>query len=179
MRRIVSLLPRQDWIVVGWVMAITIVLFLIGVKSYPMFGDRYEPSHNNGFRYGTSGTSGITRKSQNLVTAERTAPSPFIHCFHGRSVWLLLSAEVILLRPSSSLVSLPLSQRSCCEDLFSLITRPVSRCGAYGSFSFFRRHIFFILDIVKAYFSLWRWLPSWPHASSDGGWQDCWERFVG
>src|SRR5260221_5759827 len=25
-------------------MAITIVLFLIGVKSYPMFGDRYEPS---------------------------------------------------------------------------------------------------------------------------------------
>ncbi len=29
---------------VGWVMAITIVLFLIGVKSYPMFGDRYEPS---------------------------------------------------------------------------------------------------------------------------------------
>ena len=25
-------------------MAITIVLFLIGVKSYPMFWDRYEPS---------------------------------------------------------------------------------------------------------------------------------------
>ena len=44
MRRIVSLLPRQDWIVIGWVMAIKILLFLIGVKSYPMFGDRYEPS---------------------------------------------------------------------------------------------------------------------------------------
>jgi MFS family permease len=44
LRRIVSLLPRQDWIVVGWVMAIKLLLFLIGVKSYPMFGDRYEPS---------------------------------------------------------------------------------------------------------------------------------------
>lgn len=43
MRRIVSLLPRQDWIVVGWVMAIKVLLFLIGVKSYPMFADRYEP----------------------------------------------------------------------------------------------------------------------------------------
>ena len=29
---------------VGWVMAIKLLLFLIGVKSYPIFGDRYEPS---------------------------------------------------------------------------------------------------------------------------------------
>ena len=44
MRRIVSLLPKQDWIVVGWVLAIKILLFLIGIKSYPMLWNRYPPS---------------------------------------------------------------------------------------------------------------------------------------
>ena len=43
LRRIASFLPKQDWIVVGWVIAIKLLLFLIGVKSYPMLWDRYEP----------------------------------------------------------------------------------------------------------------------------------------
>jgi len=43
LRRIASFLPKQDWIVVGWVVAIKLLLFLVGVKSYPMLWDRYEP----------------------------------------------------------------------------------------------------------------------------------------
>jgi len=47
LRRIASLLPKQDWIVVGWVIAIKLLLFLVGVKSYPILWDRYEPRPNN------------------------------------------------------------------------------------------------------------------------------------
>jgi hypothetical protein len=43
LRRIASFLPKQDWIVVGWVIAIKLLLFLVGVKSYPMLWDTYEP----------------------------------------------------------------------------------------------------------------------------------------
>ena len=39
LRRIVSLLPRGDWIVVGWVLAIKALLFFVGAKSYPMLWD--------------------------------------------------------------------------------------------------------------------------------------------
>jgi hypothetical protein len=39
LRRIVSLLPKQDWIVVGWVMAIKALLFFVGAKSYPILWD--------------------------------------------------------------------------------------------------------------------------------------------
>lgn len=47
MRRIASLLPKQDWIVVGWVIAIELFLFVVGVKSYPMIWDSYEPRPHN------------------------------------------------------------------------------------------------------------------------------------
>jgi len=47
LRRIASLLPKQDWIVVGWVIAIKLLLFLVGVKSYPMLWDRPEPRPDN------------------------------------------------------------------------------------------------------------------------------------
>lgn len=36
-----ALLPREDWVVAGWVIAIKILLFALGVKSYPIFWDRY------------------------------------------------------------------------------------------------------------------------------------------
>jgi hypothetical protein len=39
-RRIVSFLPREDWIVVGWVLAIEILLFFVGAKSYPILWDK-------------------------------------------------------------------------------------------------------------------------------------------
>ena len=47
MRRIASFLPKQDWIVVGWVIAIKLLLFLVGVKSYPILWDRYAPRPEN------------------------------------------------------------------------------------------------------------------------------------
>jgi len=34
--RIISLLPKQDWVVVGWVLAIKGLLFFVGARSYPM-----------------------------------------------------------------------------------------------------------------------------------------------
>src|ERR1043166_855276 len=39
--RIVSLLPRQDWIVVGWVLAIKMLLFWFGAISYAVLWDHY------------------------------------------------------------------------------------------------------------------------------------------
>ena len=41
LRRIVSFLPREDWIVVGWVMAIKVLLFSFGAKSYAVLWDNY------------------------------------------------------------------------------------------------------------------------------------------
>src|SRR6266850_941629 len=40
-RRIVSFLPREDWIVVGWVMAIKALLFSFGAMSYAVLWDSY------------------------------------------------------------------------------------------------------------------------------------------
>jgi hypothetical protein len=48
-RRIVAFLPREDWIVIGWVIAIKTLLFVIGVKSYPMLWDKYAPTANRWF----------------------------------------------------------------------------------------------------------------------------------
>jgi hypothetical protein len=41
LRRIVSFVPREDWIVVGWVLAIKILLFYFGAKSYAVLWDKY------------------------------------------------------------------------------------------------------------------------------------------
>jgi hypothetical protein len=39
--RIVSLLPREDWIVAGWVLAIKVPLFSFGAKRYAVLWDSY------------------------------------------------------------------------------------------------------------------------------------------
>jgi hypothetical protein len=37
--RIISLLPKQDWVVVGWVLAVKGLLFFVCARSYPMLWD--------------------------------------------------------------------------------------------------------------------------------------------
>jgi len=49
LRRIVSLLPKQDWIVVGWAIAIKVLLFWVGVISYAVLWDRYVTSPHQWF----------------------------------------------------------------------------------------------------------------------------------
>jgi Mannosyltransferase (PIG-V) len=49
MKRIIAFLPSEDWIVIGWAIAIKALLFLIGVKSYPMLWDKYAPTPNRWF----------------------------------------------------------------------------------------------------------------------------------
>ncbi len=39
-RQIVSFLPREDWIVVGWVMAMKLLLFYFGATSYAVLWDK-------------------------------------------------------------------------------------------------------------------------------------------
>jgi hypothetical protein len=36
-----AFLQMEDWIVVGWVMAIKVLVFVLAVKSYPVFWDKY------------------------------------------------------------------------------------------------------------------------------------------
>ena len=48
-KRVVAFLPREDWIVIGWVVAIKTLLVVIGVKSYPMLWDKYAPTPNRWF----------------------------------------------------------------------------------------------------------------------------------
>ena len=48
-KRIGAFLPSEDWIVIGWVIAIKTLLFVIGVKSYPMLWDKYAPTPNRWF----------------------------------------------------------------------------------------------------------------------------------
>jgi hypothetical protein len=74
-RQIVSFLPREHWIVVGWLMAIKLLLFYFGTKSYPVLWDKsvtsphqwFEIWNQWGFGYyqkiaefGYSGTDGFT-----------------------------------------------------------------------------------------------------------------------
>ncbi len=42
--RLVGLLSKRDWLVVGWVLAIKGLLFLFGAKSYQIFENRRAPS---------------------------------------------------------------------------------------------------------------------------------------
>ena len=48
-KRIVSFLPREDWIVVGWVLAIKTLLFWFGAISYAVLWDRYITSPHQWF----------------------------------------------------------------------------------------------------------------------------------
>jgi Mannosyltransferase (PIG-V) len=41
--RLTEVLPRQDWIVIGWALAIKILLFLFGVRAYKIFEDERPP----------------------------------------------------------------------------------------------------------------------------------------
>ena len=74
-KRIVSFLPREDWIVVGWVLAIKMLLFWFGAISYAVLWDRYITSPHQWFaiwdqwdfgyyqkiaEFGYSGTDGST-----------------------------------------------------------------------------------------------------------------------
>ena|SRR5438034_8135817 len=74
-RQIVSFLPREDWIVVGWVMAIKLLLFYFGTTSYPVLWDQSVTSPHQRFEiwnqwdfgyyqkiaeFGYSGTDGST-----------------------------------------------------------------------------------------------------------------------
>jgi MFS family permease len=74
-RQIVSFLPREDWIVVGWVMAIKLLLFYFGATSYAVLWDKYVTSPHQWFEiwdqwdfgyyqkiaeFGYSGTDGST-----------------------------------------------------------------------------------------------------------------------
>lgn len=74
-RRIVSFLPREDWIVVGWVLTIKLLLFWFGALSYAVLWDRYITSPHQWFaiwdqwdfgyyqkiaEFGYSGTDGST-----------------------------------------------------------------------------------------------------------------------
>ena len=49
LKRIVSFLPREDWIVVGWVMAIKGLLFYFGATSYAVLWDKYITSAHQWF----------------------------------------------------------------------------------------------------------------------------------
>jgi Mannosyltransferase (PIG-V) len=40
LRRIIALLPKQDWIVVGWVLAIKLLLLLFGIKAYEILENK-------------------------------------------------------------------------------------------------------------------------------------------
>jgi hypothetical protein len=75
LRRIVSFLPREDWIVVGWVLAIKVLLFYFGAKSYAVLWDKYITNPHQWFEiwdqwdfgyyqkiaeFGYSGTDGST-----------------------------------------------------------------------------------------------------------------------
>jgi hypothetical protein len=46
---IVSFLPREDWVVVGWVMAIKLLLFYFGATSYAVLWDKYITSPHQWF----------------------------------------------------------------------------------------------------------------------------------
>jgi Mannosyltransferase (PIG-V) len=43
--RAVGLLPTDDWLVIGWVLATKIVLMIFGVRSYHMLEDKHVPHH--------------------------------------------------------------------------------------------------------------------------------------
>jgi Mannosyltransferase (PIG-V) len=43
--RVSGLLPADDWLVIGWVLAVKAVLMIFGVRSYHMLEDKHVPHH--------------------------------------------------------------------------------------------------------------------------------------
>ena len=60
-KRVVAFLPGEDWIVIGWVVAIKTLLFVIGVKAIPCFGISTHQPRIDGSLYGIVGISAITK----------------------------------------------------------------------------------------------------------------------
>ena len=85
MKRLIALLPREDWIVIGWVMAVKILLFVMAVESYAMLWDRYPPTLNRWFDIWDQWDFGYYQKIAEFGYEERDGSLAFYPLFP----WLL------------------------------------------------------------------------------------------
>jgi Gpi18-like mannosyltransferase len=134
--RIVSFLPREDWIVVGWVMAIKALLFSFGAMSYAVLWDNYTTSPNQWFGIWNQWDFGYYQEIAEFGYSGNDGSMAFYPLFP----WLVrLVACVSRSYPAAGFIVSGIAsvERSCCEDSFALITRRASQCAASGSFSFF------------------------------------------
>ena len=85
MKRLIALLPREDWIVIGWVMAVKILLFVVAVESYAMLWDSYPPTLNRWFNIWDQWDFGYYQKIAEFGYEERDGSLAFYPLFP----WLL------------------------------------------------------------------------------------------
>ena len=136
---------------VGWVMAIKVLLFSFGAMSYAVLWDNYITSPNQWFGIWERWDFGYYQEIAEFGYSGNDGSIAFYPLFP----WLVRLVACVsrsYLAAGFIVAGIASVERSCCEDSFALITRRGSQCAASGSFSFFQRHISFRLDIAKACF---------------------------
>ena len=108
-------------IVIGWVIAIKTLLFVIGVKSYPMLWDKYAPIPNRWFELWDQWDFGHYQKIAEFGYEARDGSLAFDPLFPCLLRLSLTSVEVILLPGLSSPESLRLLRRYCCAGWYNSI----------------------------------------------------------
>ena len=167
-KRIIAFLPREDWIVIGWVIAIKTLLFVIGVKSYPMLWDRYAPTPNRWFAPWDQWDFGYYQKIAEFgyeAGDGSLAFYPLFPCLLRLVAYIsgsYLAAGLIV----SGIASI--AAAVCFADWYNSIMAARSRCAVCGSFLFFRQLTFCTWDIAKVCFWLWHSVLSWLRAPIDG-----------
>jgi hypothetical protein len=79
----IAFLPREDWIVIGWVVATKTLLFIVAVESYPMLWDRYPPGLNRWFEIWDQWDFGYYQKIAEFGYEARDGSLAFTRCFRA------------------------------------------------------------------------------------------------
>ncbi len=152
-------LQREDWIVVGWVLSIKILLFIFGAKSFRILENKPLP--------GRFGWLDIWNRWDSL------------HYLQVAQFGYNAAATTILSAPLLFPAFLLSPRQFCCEESSSSTMTLRPRTGRFGFSSSFRPLITCILRTRKAYFWRWFWARFWLQFRGDGGWLESWVRSPG
>jgi len=179
LKRIVSFLPREDWIVVGWVMAIKGLLFYFGATSYAVLWDKYITSAHQWFGIWDQWDFGYYQEIAEFGYTATNGSTEFYPLFP----WLIRLVACF----SKSYLAAGLIVSGIASAVAAIMLRRLVRFDYLESVAM--RSVWFFLIFPTAYFlhvgyseSLFLTLALvayWQHAANDGGSQECSEHSVG
>ena len=167
-KRIVAFVPSEDWIVIGWVIAIKTLLFVIGVKSYPMLWDKYAPTPSRWFEPWDQWDFGHYQKIAEFgyeAGDGSLAFYPLFPCLFRLVAYISGSylAAALIVSGIASVAAAVLLRRLVQLDYDSAIA-----LRSVWFFLIFPTAYFLHVGYSESLFSLWHSLLSWLRAPIDG-----------